>query len=116
MAAEILSNLYKVGDVTDPLNIEAMRHRICTTGLAIFEGAHDARTMLAAARQLFDIARRGVHRAVAALDLPDAVGAQGQRLAVDEEPAVAHLQVVARQADDDLRAAKRQLDADNPML
>lgn len=55
MVAAVLSNLYKVGDVADPFTIEAMRHRICSTGLALFEGAHDAQTMLAAARQVMSI-------------------------------------------------------------
>lgn len=55
MAATVSSNLYRVGDVTDPSTIEAIRHRICSAGLALFEGAHDAQTMLAVARQVMSI-------------------------------------------------------------
>jgi alpha-ketoglutarate-dependent taurine dioxygenase len=55
MAATVSSTLYKVGDITDPRTITAMRHRICSDGLALFDGAHDTQAMLTLAKQVMSI-------------------------------------------------------------
>jgi hypothetical protein len=55
MAAAALSNLYGVGDVTDPCTIKAMRHRICSDGLALFDGADDVQAMITVAVQVMSI-------------------------------------------------------------
>lgn len=55
MTTAVSSNLYRAGDITDPSTMEAIRHRIRSAGLALFDGVNNAQTMLAVARQVMSI-------------------------------------------------------------
>jgi hypothetical protein len=46
---------YLTGDVTGPSAMQAIRHRICSDGLALFDGAYSAEPMLAVAGPLMTI-------------------------------------------------------------
>jgi hypothetical protein len=50
-----LSSLYMLGDVADPPTAEKMRRKVCSDGLALFDGAYDVEAMLAVARRMMYI-------------------------------------------------------------
>jgi hypothetical protein len=54
-AATALGSACRVGDVSDPLTLGRLRHQVRTDGLALFDGARDARAMLAVAGRVMSV-------------------------------------------------------------
>jgi alpha-ketoglutarate-dependent taurine dioxygenase len=50
-----LTNLYRVGNVSDPPTAEKMRRQVCSHGLALFDGAYDVETMLTVAGRMMNV-------------------------------------------------------------
>jgi hypothetical protein len=53
--AAALHTFFRAGDVTRPPAMEAIRHRVCSDGLALFEGAYGIEAVLTIAEHLMSI-------------------------------------------------------------